>query len=141
MHWRYWKVYLATSWDVSEGEADVPEVLIVLFVPLHVLPLADGLGQVHHGQRDLDLREKCSVFLYFQNGVSFQWLQAGLKSKMSEKTQSLFQTLLKQKERGKNKKTKVQNFPKRQESWNFLFFRTFTLENCRINIERSYTKC
>ena len=49
--------YLAAGRNISEREADISEILIILFVPLHVLPLADGLSQVHHAQGDLDLRE------------------------------------------------------------------------------------
>ena len=48
-------LYLATCWDISEGEADVPKVLVVFLVALHILPLTDCLGKVHHGQGDLDL--------------------------------------------------------------------------------------
>ena len=47
--------YLSTSWYIAQGKADVPQVLVVLLVALDVLPLVDGLGQVHHAQGDLDL--------------------------------------------------------------------------------------
>ena len=50
--------YLSTCWDISEGEADVPQVLVVFLVAFHVLPLTDSLGQIHHGQGDLDLGEQ-----------------------------------------------------------------------------------
>ena len=46
---------LSTVGDVSEGEADVAKVLVVLLVALHVLPLVHSLCQVHHGQRDFNL--------------------------------------------------------------------------------------
>ncbi len=46
---------LAAGGNISEGEADVAEVLVVLLVGLHVLPLVDDLGQVHLAQRQLDL--------------------------------------------------------------------------------------
>ena len=72
------RLYLAAGWDVSEGEADVPEVLVVLLVPLHVLPLADGLGEVHHAQGDLDLRQRFLVSQSQQHSVSpfndFYWI-------------------------------------------------------------------
>ena len=48
--------YLAAGRNISEREADIPEILIILFVALDIFPLADGLGQVHHAQRDLDLQ-------------------------------------------------------------------------------------
>ena len=61
-------VYLAAGRDVSEREADIPEVLVILLVTLHVLPLADGLGQVHHAQWDLDLiRNTVLVLRSFPN--------------------------------------------------------------------------
>ena len=57
------RLYLPAGWDVSEGEADISEVLIVLLVALHVLPLADGLGKVHHAQRNLDLPRNIGLVL------------------------------------------------------------------------------
>ena len=46
---------LSAVGDVSEGEADVSEVLLILLVALHVLPLVHRLGQVHHRDRDFNL--------------------------------------------------------------------------------------
>ena len=54
--------YLAAGRDVSEREADIPEILVILFVALDIFPLADGLGQVHHTQWDLYLNNKRQTF-------------------------------------------------------------------------------
>ena len=56
-------IYLAAGRDVSEREADISEILIILLVPLHVLPLADGLGEVHHAQRNFDLARNMILVL------------------------------------------------------------------------------
>ena len=48
-------VYLAAVGLVSEGEADIAEILIVLFVALDIFPLVDVLSKVHHAERNLDL--------------------------------------------------------------------------------------
>ena len=47
--------YLAAGRNISEREADISEILIILFVALDIFPLADGLGQVHHTQWNLYL--------------------------------------------------------------------------------------
>ena len=61
-------VYLAAGRDVSEREANISEILIILFVALDIFPLADGLGQVHHAQWDLDLiRNTVLVLRSFPN--------------------------------------------------------------------------
>ena len=50
--------YLAAGRDVSEREANISEILIILFVALDIFPLADGFSQVHHAQRYLYLNNK-----------------------------------------------------------------------------------
>ena len=50
--------YLAAGRNISEREADISEILVILFVALDIFPLADGLSQVHHAQRNLYLNNK-----------------------------------------------------------------------------------
>ena len=58
---------LSAVGDVSEGEADVAEVLLVRLVALHILPLVHRLSQVHHRQRDFNLDKQKPLFHWQQS--------------------------------------------------------------------------